>query len=283
MQNKPSYRRPAIYITLPSAGQWWAPNSIEFEGNGTEIGVRPMTVRDEMVLRTPDALMNGEAVVNTIKSCCPAIKDPWSCPNIDLDTILIGIRIATYGAEMEVNAQIPKVKQMHKFSIDLNQAMDMIDKTPFTAVHRLSDGTTIECRPLTYKMTTDINLKNYESARLADSISKSQNPESVKIQEIQKAFMNVTNMTVKSIADQITKVKTEEFELLQPLDIQNWISDIPAQLANEVKQILQINRTIGSLKPITIQTPSEFVEQGAPQTFTQTLNMDYANFFVSKS
>lgn len=283
MQNKPSYRRPAIYITLPSGGQWWTPNSVEFEGNGTEIGVMPMTVRDEMILRTPDALMNGEAVVSTIKSCCPAIKDPWACPNIDLDTILIGIRIATYGADMEVNAQIPKVNQMHKFSVDLNQAMDLIDKTPFAPVHHLSDSTMIECKPLTYKMVTDINLKNYESARLADSISKSKNTETVKIQEIQKAFMNVTNMTVKSIADQIAKVKTEEFELTSPTDIQNWVSDIPAQLANEVKQQLQDQRTIGTLKPVTIHTPEEFIQQGAPATFTQTLNMDFANFFASKS
>lgn len=283
MQNKASYRRSVIYITLPSQGKWWTPGSIEFEGNGTEIGVRPMTVRDEMNLRTPDALMNGEAVVNTIRSCCPAIKDPWSCPNIDLDTILIGIRIATYGNTMDINARIPTTDQDHKMTVDLNQAMDEVDKTPFETTHQLQDGTVIEIKPLNYKTVTDINLKNYEQARLADSISKSQSSEAFKIAEIQKAFMNVTAMTVKTIADQINSVKFDDVELTSSMDIQNWVGDIPAPLANEIRNVLQSQRQKGTLKPLTIQTPQEYVDKGAPATFQQSISMDYSNFFALKS
>jgi hypothetical protein len=64
-----------------------------------------MTAKDELMLKTPDALMNGQATVEVIKSCVPSIKNPWHMPSIDIDTILIAIRIATYGENMEFSSK----------------------------------------------------------------------------------------------------------------------------------------------------------------------------------
>ena len=40
----------------------------------TRIPVLPMSTRDEITINTPDALMNGQGVVDMIHSCCPNIK-----------------------------------------------------------------------------------------------------------------------------------------------------------------------------------------------------------------
>jgi hypothetical protein len=61
-----------------------------------------MTTKDEITLKTPDALLNGQGVVNVIESCCPAIKDAWAMPSIDVDATLIAIRIASYGNQMDL-------------------------------------------------------------------------------------------------------------------------------------------------------------------------------------
>ena len=41
------------------------------------------------MMKTPDALVNGETTVEVIQSCMPNIKDAWKIPVIDLDVILI--------------------------------------------------------------------------------------------------------------------------------------------------------------------------------------------------
>ncbi len=99
------FRQPAVYVSLPTEGNY-PPTVLEKSQTG-EIGVMPMTARDEIKFKTPDALMNGQGVVDVIQSCVPQIKDAWQISNYDLDTILIAIRIATYGETMDINFNVP--------------------------------------------------------------------------------------------------------------------------------------------------------------------------------
>jgi hypothetical protein len=95
------FRQPAIYVKLPSNGEHYTPGALTMPAN-RELPVYPMTAIDEITYRTPDALFNGNAVTNVIKSCIPNIVDPWAIPAMDVDTILVAIRIASYGHIMEV-------------------------------------------------------------------------------------------------------------------------------------------------------------------------------------
>lgn len=116
------FRRPAVYIKLPSNGEGYPEGAIDIPENG-EIPIYPMTAIDEITTRTPDALFNGSAVVELIKSCVPNIKDPWKVNNIDLDPILVAIRAATYGTSMEVNSTCPSCKEDAKYDINLTSLM----------------------------------------------------------------------------------------------------------------------------------------------------------------
>ena len=99
-------RQPEIYVKLPSNGKYWPPGSLEMPISG-ELPVLPMSTRDEIMVNTPDALLNGEAVVNMIQSCIPNIRNAWAMPSVDLDTVLIAIRIASYGEKMEYTSTCP--------------------------------------------------------------------------------------------------------------------------------------------------------------------------------
>jgi hypothetical protein len=70
------FRQPQLYLRLPSEGKWWSADSLELPVT-KEIAVYAMTARDELLIKTPDALLNGQATVDVIQSCCPNIKDAW--------------------------------------------------------------------------------------------------------------------------------------------------------------------------------------------------------------
>ena len=119
------FRQPAIYMKLPSLGRFWGENSLELPVTG-EIPVYPMTARDEVTLRTPDSLMNGQGVVDVIQSCCPNIKDAWHMPSVDVDAVLIGIRIASYGNEMDLDTTCPFCQSENSHALDLSTILNGI-------------------------------------------------------------------------------------------------------------------------------------------------------------
>ena len=90
------YRQPQIYIRLPSKGKYYGPEVFTPTETG-EIPVLPMTAKDELAFKTPDAMMSGQATVDVIQSCVPNFKNAWKMVNFDTDAVLLAIRIATYG------------------------------------------------------------------------------------------------------------------------------------------------------------------------------------------
>jgi hypothetical protein len=72
------------------------------------------------MFKTPDALITGQASVEVIKSCIPAIKNPWLMPALDVDFALIAIRIATYGDSMEITTKCPSCETENEYDVNLS-------------------------------------------------------------------------------------------------------------------------------------------------------------------
>ena len=121
------FRQPAVYVTLPSGGAY--PPHIMTPSQTGELGVQPMTARDEIIFKTPDALMNGQGMVDVIQSCIPDVKDAWQISNYDLDTILIAIRIATYGETMDINFNVPGTTEQASHTLNLPSLLEQIKTT----------------------------------------------------------------------------------------------------------------------------------------------------------
>ena len=61
-------RQPKLYIDLPSQGKYYSEGSLT---KHEEIEVYSMTASDEIIIKTPDALLNGEATARIIANCVP--------------------------------------------------------------------------------------------------------------------------------------------------------------------------------------------------------------------
>lgn len=275
-----TFRKTELYTSLPSGGQYWPPGTIDLDNPTKEIGIMPMTMLDEINMRTPDSLMNGQSIVSMIHSCCPQIKDAWQAPLLDIETILVGIRIATYGPQLDVSVRVPVVNETHDFTIDISEAINNLKPGTFAPNHTLTNGTQITIKPMTYKTMSETNIKNYEQARLATNLRNTDATEAQKMEEITKSFKNITNLTVKNMADQIAKVTIDTDVLSTPQEVYQYITNIPAPIAQEIKAVVTKQNGIGTMQPITVQVPKELIEKGAPETITQSLVLDQANFFV---
>ena len=162
------FRQPAIYVSLPTGGNY--PPHVVTPSKTGEFGIMPMTAKDEIRFKTPDALMNGQGVVDVIQSCVPDIKDAWQIKSYDLDTVLIAIRIATYGETMEINFNVPVVNENLSHTINLPSILDQIKLSKIESEFTLKDGLKITVRPLTYRDMTSTSLNAFQNQKMYSAV-----------------------------------------------------------------------------------------------------------------
>lgn len=157
---KQYFRRPGIYLKLPSGGLGYEPGVIEFTESG-DLPVYPMTAIDEISSKTPDALYNGTAVVDIIKSCIPSIKEPWKISSVDLDAILVAIKIATNGNEMDIETTCTKCEEDSKYGVNLSIVLNNFKAGDYES-GLVIDQLKIKFKPLTYKKLSESSVKQFE-------------------------------------------------------------------------------------------------------------------------
>ena len=89
---------PGQSFTLPSRGLFYSPGVLDEQASRTnEVHVYPLTAIDEIVLKSPDKLFSGDAVVDVFKHRIPAILKPKELAANDVDFLLLALRKVTYG------------------------------------------------------------------------------------------------------------------------------------------------------------------------------------------
>jgi hypothetical protein len=202
---KQYFRRPAIYVKLPSEGKYYNSATISMPDN-KELPVFPMTAIDEITARTPDALFNGEAVADIIRSCMPNIKDPWAIVNMDLDAILIAIRTATNGNNMEIESMCSECSEESKY--DVNLVAILAGLKPGNYDQELLIGElSIKFKPLTYKEINQINTHQFELQRGFAQLNDMTETEE-KNSKIKELLILTTKLTSQAITSNIEYIKT---------------------------------------------------------------------------
>lgn len=274
------YRQPQIYIGLPSGEQWYGPDAMVKTQTG-EHAVLPMTAKDEIAFKTPDALLNGQAVVDVIKSCIPDITDPWQIVNYDLDTVLIAIRIATYGETMDISFKIPGTTIDVNHTINLPQILDSIKQVSIINETKLSNGMTIKVKPLNYKDITKSQLQTFQQQKLYNAVLDSNLSEEEKIKKFNESFTALTTLSDDILMSNIEHIETPGGERVSDrTQIAQFIKNANAKLMKELGDRLVELRTQGSVKPVRLKSTEEQIKAGAPVSYEVPITFDNANFFV---
>lgn len=274
---KKYFRQPKIYLTLPSGGQFYPEGALEVTENN-EYPVYPMTARDELTMKTPDALLNGQATVDMIQSCMPNIKDAWRIPSLDLDAILIAIRIATYGESMDLNIKTPVTGEEKTYTVDLRVMLDNIISKQFDNIFNM-EGLKVHIRPLSYREFTDTSLKTFEEQRIFALVNNQEIPEEEKLQRFNQSFRKLTDITVATLRNSIWKIEADGEVVDNPMYIDEFIANAEKGLFKALTDHLETQREKFRIQPIVLDATPEEIEKGVPESYEVPVTFDQANFF----
>lgn len=270
------FRQPSIYMNLPSNGQFWADNSVDLPVTG-EMPVYPMTARDEVTLRTPDALMNGSGVVDVIQSCCPSIKDAWKMPSVDVDAVLIGIRIASYGHDMDLDTKCPHCSEENRHVVDLRTILSSI-ACPNYAKKIETHDLKIKIKPQAFFGVNKQNTIGFEEQRILAALDTSTLTAEERTDQINQSMTKLVQIGIDTVCN-----STEHIELADGTIVSNQqhISEFYNNADGSV--IRAIQKRIAEINADSRISPQSVACTNCGKEYQIPLEFDYANFFATGS
>lgn len=272
------FRQPKNYVRLPSRGKYYPAGALDLPVTG-ELPVYAMTAKDELTFKTPDALMNGQATVDVIQSCVPNIKNAWLMPSIDLDAVLIAIRVATYGESMDVSITVPNTTIKRDYSMDLRRALDDLMLGKFSDSLMIG-SMKVNIRPINYKEFTDGAVKTFEEQRIYNVVNDNKIDDQTKLDMFHQSFRKLTDITISMVSNSVVSIEVDGETVTDATHIREFIANADKNFYSAVMEHVTKQRESFSIKPIRVTSTPEDIKAGAPATFEVPVTFDQSNFFA---
>lgn len=93
----------SLQIAFPTNGQFYHEGVVRPGADYTSITINPMTISAELVLRDTILMTAGRAIPRMIEMLVPEVLEPEELSDIDVEVILLAVRIASYGAVISID------------------------------------------------------------------------------------------------------------------------------------------------------------------------------------
>lgn len=265
------FRQPKVFIGIPSHGIYSKAGT--FDGDISRIPVCGMTGMDEIIMKTPDALLSGESTVSVIASCCSAIRDPWELTVLDIDLVLIAIRIATFGNELTVSHICPECDTENDYDINLTSLIDYFASCKYDNKLVLKD-LAILTRPLTYRESTEFSLKNFEyQQKLKQIVELTDQAERQSLTN--SVFRDLALLKNEIFTAGIESVDTGKTVVSEKSFIREWVENCDSSIIDAVTKHIEKNQSTWAI-------PKQHIKcSNCGHETDITLDLDQASFFAN--
>lgn len=269
---KQFFRRPAVYLKLPSGGAGYPPGSIDIPDNG-EFPILPMTAIDEITSRTPDALFNGTAVVEIIRSCVPNILDPWCVTNVDLDPILVAIRAATHGSTMEIETSCPSCDELAKYDVNLTGIIAGFKPGEYNQPLLVDGNIQIKFKPLSFTEINKASLIQFEIQKAMQTLMAIED-EDIRNEQTGIALKDINTKYIELIAKTIEYIKVPNATVMETDFIIEYLVNCDRNSYEMIK-----DHSI-KLRESTESKPLKVTCMHCQHPYEQPFNINISNFFA---
>ena len=272
------YRAPKLYSKIPTGGKYYDNKIIDWPDTN-ELPIFPMTAKDEMIMKNPDALLNGEAVAQVLKSCVPCVNEPRKMISNDVDTLLIAIQGATYGDEVKVTSKCPECETENVGAASVEGALDSMITVQDDYVFKTDAGLEITIQPFLYENTIMAGLANFKTQRSLQNLQEVKD-EMEQLKAFNQNFKEIAGLNFQLIVDSVNSISGtdadgEKFIVTDTNSIREFLENCEASIGNEIeKQISEVN-ALGVNKDYS-QTC-----ENCGHEYTTTIGFDPVNFSMA--
>ena len=246
------FRQIKMYLKLPSGTTYYEPGVVNFTDTG-EIGILPMTGNDELILKNPDALLNGEALIEIIRSCAPSVSDPKKLLTNDMDAIITAVRFATYNDSLETELNCPSCNHKNLFRLDLQYSLNNMSYLDPEYVVNLDSGLSVFVKPYGFPEVLKGLHAQFEQSKLARAVESQKLTDEERFKLFSNAYKELSIITYSLMVNSVIKVvdESKDINVSNKEDIKEFLQNIDKKSVDKISdQIKEINQ-IGIKKTFT--------------------------------
>lgn len=272
------YRQIKTYISVPSGTSYYDESVIKFTDSG-EVGIRAMTSADELILKNPDALLNGEAIRQILISCVDGLVNPDALLINDVDAMLLAIKSASY-ISTDIEIGCPKCKKENTFSVDLERIVAMADKLDESYTVNLRSGATVFVKPFSYKDSILVTRKGFQETKAMQALQSAEFTDEEKLKAFSESFKNMSKLNYDLLTNSIVKIVDEE----KGLDFANTPGHA-TMITNMLKNIDRdeaalINEKVTEINSIGVNTNLDVMCEDCKHEWKTEVELNPVNFFT---
>lgn len=272
------YRKPGAYVSLPSAGRFYK-NAPKLTDSG-ELAVYPMTAKDELILKNPDALFNGEAVRQVLASVVPDIANVNEMPSADVDMVLVAMRMASYGDDLNLevahgcDASKGKPQSITVSLGGIIGTMRPID--PAIGQVKLSSGLTVFIRPYNLADQSRLLKAQFTSMRQIQAMDTNDDlTVEQKTEMANKEYASMVDLAQQLLAGCVQKVVLPDGqEVVERAHITDWLKNLDRASIDRLDQELKRFQEFGIIREVT--TKCDY----CGETYKTDMLFDPTSFFT---
>ena len=239
----PWFREPGPHMTFPTRAMFYDDEIVTLTMSN-EIEIYPMGGYDEMILKNADGLLNGDSIEKVILSCVPGVHFPRKLMVPDVDAIMLAIRFATYGNDLDFETVCPACKFENTYSADIQKLLDTIIYLDKEMVVDYSKDVKIYIRPYNYESHIKANVVTFEQTKLMKSLDYQNDlSEEEKKKIIDESFNKIANLNFDLITSAIYKIEIPGEIVTDFEHIKEFLRNIPVKKANIIQEkINEVNK-----------------------------------------
>ncbi len=273
------FRTPKIYTALPSEGKLYNTEIVDFNSDTQEVPVFAMTARDEMVMKNPDALLNGDAITQVIQSCVPSVKKPQELIGVDVDTLLIAIQGATYGDEVTVETSCPECGNAVVGAASIDSCIQDMTFLPDDIGFTTDNGLVVQLRPVTYKTTVKAGVSGFQNTRSLQVIADIED-ELEQLKAFNETYIRMSALNFEILVDSIQSVSGagpdgETFVVQDRKNIREFMENCDSTVGKQITDQVEKISTVGVKKNVKLQC------EDCEHIFETDIGFDPVNFSIA--
>lgn len=275
------FRQANTYIQLPTQGRWYNNSQVVLTADN-ELAVYAMTARDDILLNTPDAMLNGMALKKVIQNCAPDVQDVDSLLLPDLEAIFVAMKLASNDQGWDITRTCPKCQTECTWGLQCQPILDMQTYVEDTDCSVMVNGELkVNIKPYNFQQRALFIQKQFEEERALKYFSET-NPDLDQFQQANvwaQAVDRISAITFELVSQSITSIEMMDThqEVSEPLHINEWLQGISKSQADVVLEAVDKLNKCGPSKSLDI-TCTDCGHQWADE-----INYDPISFFAKRS
>ena len=186
------------------------------------------------------------------------------------------IRIASFGHGMDIASTCPSCQHTEDFTLDLRKINDQI--RPGKYDQSLNIGNLeFYFRPISYQDVNRNNQIQFEQQQSLRALDSETTEDAAKLEQLNKVMKVINELTLKTIAQSISTIKTPDALVTEPQYIFEFLNNCDSRIFAQLRDHAISLKQASEIKPVDL-TCTECSHQ-----YTQPFTLDMASFFGDAS